>query len=76
MIFIFFIVAVDEKARGQGIGSFILQEGIKLAREKGCKRSVLDVDIKNEGALRMYERFGFKKFKLTKFIITLSFCPF
>ena len=58
----FFIIAVDENARGQGIGSFILEEGIKLARKKGCKRAVLDVDIKNEGALRLYERFGFKKF--------------
>ncbi|NYB51772.1 MAG: GNAT family N-acetyltransferase [Methanobacteriaceae archaeon] len=59
----FAIVAVDEQARGQGIGSFILEEGIKIARKKGCKRAVLDVDIENEGALRLYERFGFKKFK-------------
>lgn len=57
------IVAVEENSRGQGIGSFILEEGIKLAKNKGCKRAVLDVDIENEGALRMYERFGFKKFK-------------
>lgn len=56
------IIAVDEKSRGQGIGSFILKEGIKLAKEKGCKRVVLDVDIENEGALRLYERFGFRKF--------------
>jgi ribosomal protein S18 acetylase RimI-like enzyme len=61
--FYYAIIAVDENARGQGIGSFILEEGIKLAREKGCKRAVLDVDIKNEGALRLYERFGFRKFK-------------
>jgi ribosomal protein S18 acetylase RimI-like enzyme len=59
----FFIIAVDENARGQGIGSFILEEGIKLARKKGCRRAVLDVDIENEGALRLYERFGFRKFK-------------
>lgn len=57
------IVAVDENSRGQGIGSFILEEGIKLARKKSCKRAVLDVDIENEGALRLYERFGFNKFK-------------
>ena len=56
------IIAVDEKSRGQGIGSFILNEGIKLAKEKGCKRVVLDVDIENKGALRLYERFGFRKF--------------
>lgn len=61
--FYYAIVAVDEHFRGQGVGSFILEEGITLAREKGCKRAVLDVDIENEGALRLYERFGFSKFK-------------
>ena len=61
--FYYAIVAVDEHFRGQGIGSFILEEGIKLAREKGCRRAVLDVDIENDGALRLYERFGFRKFK-------------
>ncbi|AXV40288.1 N-acetyltransferase [Methanobacterium sp. BAmetb5] len=61
--FYYAIVAVDESARGRGIGSFILEEGIKMAREKGCRRAVLDVDIENEGALRLYERSGFKKFK-------------
>lgn len=61
--FYYAIIAVDENSRGQGIGSFILEEGIKLARKKGCKRAVLDVDIKNEGALRLYKRFGFRKFK-------------
>jgi ribosomal protein S18 acetylase RimI-like enzyme len=61
--FYYAIVAVDEHFRGQGVGSFILEEGIKLAREKGCRRAVLDVDIENDGALRLYERFGFRKFK-------------
>lgn len=61
--FYYAIVAVDENSRGQGIGSFILEGGIKLARKMGCRRAVLDVDIENEGALRLYERFGFRKFK-------------
>lgn len=61
--FYYAIVAVDEKFRGNGVGSFILEEGIRIAREKGCMRAVLDVDIENEGALRLYQRFGFKKFK-------------
>lgn len=61
--FYYAIVAVDEHFRGQGVGSFILEEGIKLAREKGYRRAVLDVDIENDGALRLYERFGFRKFK-------------
>lgn len=56
-------VAVDEQCRGKGIGTFILEESLELAREKGCKRVVLDVDLENEGALKLYERFGFKIFK-------------
>lgn len=58
----FAVIAVDEELRGRGIGSFILEEGIKLARARRCKRAVLDVDIKNKDAIRFYERFGFKKF--------------
>ena len=55
-------VAVNEDCRGKGIGTFILGESLKLARKKNCKRVVLDVDLENDGALRLYERFGFKIF--------------
>jgi len=55
-------VAVDENCRGRGVGTFILEKSLELAREKGCKRAVLDVDLKNEGALRLYKRMGFKIF--------------
>ncbi len=54
-------LAVDEKCRGRGIGTFILENSLELARDKGCKRVVLDVDPKNEGAKRLYQRFGFIK---------------
>jgi len=52
-------VAVNEDFRGKGIGTFILEKSKELARKKGCKRVVLDVDLENNGALRLYERFGF-----------------
>ncbi|MEN6329876.1 MAG: GNAT family N-acetyltransferase [Methanobacteriaceae archaeon] len=57
------IVAVDEVFRGRGIGSFILEKAVELIYEHGSKRAVLDVDIDNPGALRLYEKFGFKIFK-------------
>jgi ribosomal protein S18 acetylase RimI-like enzyme len=53
-------VAVDPHHRGQGIGTFILENAFKLAEEKGCERVLLDVTLGNEGAQRLYERFGFK----------------
>lgn len=55
-------IAVDEKCRGQGIGTFILESALETAKSQGMKRAVLDVDIKNTGAKRLYERFGFKIF--------------
>lgn len=53
-------VGVDPAFRGQGIGTYILENAYEIAKEKGCKRVILDVTFKNEGALRLYERFGFK----------------
>lgn len=55
-------VAVHEKFRGQGVGNFMLNQGINKARQKGCKRVVLDVALDNPGAKRLYERVGFKVF--------------
>ena len=55
-------VAVDEEFRGQGVGSFILDQGINMARKRGCKRVVLDVALDNLGAKRLYEKKGFKVF--------------
>ncbi|MGZ7070591.1 MAG: GNAT family N-acetyltransferase [Methanobacterium sp.] len=53
-------VYVDKNYRGKGTGTFILEKSLELAREKNAKRVTLDVDIENKGALRLYERFGFK----------------
>lgn len=53
-------IAVDPHFRGQGIGTYILENAFKAADKKGCKRVLLDVTTDNEGARRLYERFGFK----------------
>lgn len=55
-------IAVDINSRGKGIGTFILGKSLELAREKGFKRVLLDVDLDNEGALKLYRRFGFSIF--------------
>ncbi|MDD1774854.1 MAG: GNAT family N-acetyltransferase [Methanobacterium sp.] len=55
-------VAVDEEFRGQGVGSLLLEEGVNMARKRGCERVVLDVALDNPGAKRLYERIGFKVF--------------
>ena len=58
-------VGVDPGFRGQGIGTYILENAFKVAKKKGCNRVILDVTFKNEGALRLYGRFGFKVYGKT-----------
>lgn len=53
-------IAVDPRFRGQGVGSFVIENAFRLAEEKGFKKVLLDVTFKNEGAKRLYERYGFK----------------
>ncbi len=60
--FYFAGVAVDEEFRRQGVGSLILDQGINLARKRGCERVVLDVSLDNIGAKMLYEKTGFKVF--------------
>jgi ribosomal protein S18 acetylase RimI-like enzyme len=56
------ILAVDEAHRGRGIGSFILQKVVELMEKHSSNRAVLDVDIDNPSALRLYEKVGFRIF--------------
>jgi len=51
-------IAVDEKSRGEGIGSVLIEAIEKRARANGSARLALDVAAKNEGARRLYERHG------------------
>jgi ribosomal protein S18 acetylase RimI-like enzyme len=60
-------LAVDEKVRGEGVGGILLEQAINMARQRGCKRVVLDVALDNPGAKRLYERTGFKVFNKKSF---------
>ncbi len=52
-------IAVDQAYQRQGIGSRLLQEVIKIAKEKDVKRIYLEVRQSNFKAQRFYEKFGF-----------------
>ena len=52
-------VAVDNKFRGEGLGSILVDSLEKQARASGAARLALDVSAKNEGARRFYDRRGF-----------------
>ncbi len=53
-------IAVDHEFRSQGIGTYILENALKLVEDSGCQKVVLNVTLKNIRALKFYERFGFK----------------
>jgi ribosomal protein S18 acetylase RimI-like enzyme len=50
---------VSEGGRGGGHGQELVEAVFESARARGCKRIELDVNERNEGALRFYESLGF-----------------
>ncbi len=54
---------VNKKFQGQGIGSKILEKLINRAKELGYHKLVLDTSVKQIPAQKLYEKFGFKKYK-------------
>lgn len=52
-------VAVDKKYRRQGLGRMLMEDLIECARSEGIRAMTLEVRASNEGAIRLYESFGF-----------------
>jgi len=53
-------LAVGAAARGQGIGTRLIEAAAAIAREEGYARLTLDVIDTNPAARRLYERLGFR----------------
>lgn len=53
-------VAVLPRYRGRGMGSGILRHVFATAGTLGARRATLEVRASNAGALRLYERLGFR----------------
>lgn len=54
-------LAVDAAARRQGVGTVLLREAERLARESGAAGLALDTGLANRGAQALYERYGFER---------------
>ena len=53
-------LCVDEKYRGKGIGTKLLEYAKNLGKENNCTDMYLTVNPKNENAIKVYEKFGMK----------------
>jgi ribosomal protein S18 acetylase RimI-like enzyme len=52
-------MSVKPEARGKGVGATLLDDAVTRAGEAGATSITLDVDAKNSGARRLYEKHGF-----------------
>ena len=53
-------ICVDEKHRGEGIGTELLNYLKDYGKQLGCTDLYLTVNKENKKAIKMYENFGFK----------------
>lgn len=61
-----FAIVVDKEYRGKGIGSALLKELFKLAKER-FKLEMLHLEVyTGNPAIKLYERLGFKKYGVHK----------
>ncbi|MEL6483554.1 MAG: GNAT family N-acetyltransferase [Bacteroidota bacterium] len=55
-------IYLDAAYQGQGIGQWMVEQAVEIAKTAKKNAIWLGVWQKNSGAVRFYERFGFKKF--------------
>ncbi len=56
-----YALVVDEKLRGNGIGTQLINEAIRRSTQQGMKRVELDSGFPREQAHKFYEKLGFEK---------------
>lgn len=54
------LIAVGASLRNQGIATKLLDETIQRAKSKGMKRLILETNEKNQPAIKLYQKYGFK----------------
>lgn len=69
-------LAVRSDVRGMGVGSTLLDEILKYAKQHGCNRVRLDVIDTNPKAKKLYEHLGFEAVKTENFLYLKSILGF
>jgi [ribosomal protein S18]-alanine N-acetyltransferase len=54
-------IAVADTARGRGLGEALLTAAERRAKTRGCRCVRLEVRPDNAGAIRLYERMGYRR---------------
>jgi ribosomal protein S18 acetylase RimI-like enzyme len=54
------VLCVNSNYRRQGIGENLIKNATKIAKDKKCSRMILDVTKENYGAIKFYEKNGFR----------------
>ncbi|KAJ3272403.1 hypothetical protein HDV01_005586 [Terramyces sp. JEL0728] len=57
------MLAVDKEYRGQGLATKLVEQCIKEMIAMDADEIVLEAEISNKGALKLYEKFGFVRDK-------------
>lgn len=57
-------IALVERFRGRGWAHLLMQHAVEQARARGLKHIGLGVEAANAGAVRLYEKYGFKTVRL------------
>ena len=58
-------VSVQKEWAGKGIGSSLIQQGLKLAIKLGAKKVCLEVGCNNTQAIALYKKIGFTSEKVS-----------
>lgn len=56
-------IGVTRQHRGRGVGTWLIYQCLAGFRQAGLKKAYLEVTAQNTGAIRLYERLGFRKVK-------------
>ncbi|HZG78928.1 MAG TPA: GNAT family N-acetyltransferase [Paenibacillus sp.] len=54
--------AVHPDYRGRGVGAALLERATSTYRAQGVRTALLEAFVQNEGAIRLYRRFGYETF--------------
>lgn len=61
-----YTVNVHPRARGRGLGRVLMEACEARLRALGMSRCVLEVNVENEDAMRLYERCGYARVELLR----------